>query len=55
MIGHQTIGVADPPVARDDVSERFNKQLAVKVVEKDLLTEVSPTGSDEKPHRRIPT
>jgi hypothetical protein len=26
------------------VSERFNKQLAVKVVEKDLLTEVSPTG-----------
>src|SRR5262245_23815570 len=43
MIGHQTIGVTDPGVARNNLSECFNKQLAVGVIKKDLLARVSAT------------
>jgi hypothetical protein len=44
MIRHQTIGMTDPAVARYDVSESLKKQLAVGVIEKDLLAGIASTG-----------
>ena len=37
MIGHQTVGVADPSVTTDDPGESAQKQLAVGVREKHFL------------------
>jgi hypothetical protein len=44
VIGHQTVGVAGPAITRDYVSERIEKQLAIVVVEKDLLVGASSAG-----------
>jgi hypothetical protein len=44
MIRHQTIRMTDPAVARYDMSEGLKKQLAVAVVEKDLLARITPTS-----------
>jgi hypothetical protein len=44
MIGHQTVGVAEPTVAADDLGKRGKKMLAVSIGEKHPLTGVT-TGS----------
>jgi hypothetical protein len=44
MIRHQTISMTDPAVTRYDLSESLKKQLAVAVVEKDLLARITPTS-----------
>jgi hypothetical protein len=44
MIGHETVRMADPAEARDDVRESIEKQFAVSVREKDLLARVAPAG-----------
>jgi hypothetical protein len=44
VIGHQTVGVAGPAITRDYVSDCIEKQLAIAVVEKDLLAGVPSAG-----------
>jgi hypothetical protein len=44
MIGHYTVGVADPAVARDNLGESLQKEFAVSVVEKDPLARVASAG-----------
>jgi hypothetical protein len=44
MIGHQTVTMADPTVARDHLGERVEKQLSVSVIEKDLLAGIAAAG-----------
>ena len=44
MIRHQTIGMADPAIARYNVSEGLKKQLAVAVIEKDPLAGIFDTS-----------
>jgi hypothetical protein len=46
MIRHQTIRMTDPAVARYDMSEGLKKQLAVAVIEKDLLARITPTSPE---------
>src|SRR5688572_12205219 len=44
MVRHQTIGMKDPAVARHDLGEDLQKQIAVGVIEKDLLAGITPAG-----------
>ena len=44
MIGHETVSVADPAEARDNVRQSLQKELAVFVGEKDPLAGVAPAG-----------
>jgi hypothetical protein len=43
MIGHQTVGVADPAVARNNLGKILQKEFSVGIGEKDLLAGV-PTA-----------
>ena len=44
MIGHQTVGVADPTVTRDNLGESLRKELAVVIREKDLRRALPRAG-----------
>jgi len=40
MVVHQTIGVAEPAIARDYLRKGFKKEFAIAIGEKDLLAGV---------------
>ncbi len=44
VVVHQAVGMAEPPIAGDDLAEGLEKDLATRVVPEDLLPGVPPGG-----------